>query len=110
MLPKKILIVGSGTGNDTAAAIQSGVKSVDAVEIDPVIIELGKKYHPENPYQNKKVNVIQNDARNFIRHTNEKYDCKQPRPDPYLKLQMGNNKQQFPKLKICVWYGHSRFP
>lgn len=73
VLPKKILIVGSGTGNDTAAAIQSGVKSVDAVEIDPVIIELGK-YHPDKPYENKKVNVIKNDARNFIRHTNEKYD------------------------------------
>lgn len=73
IIPKKILIVGSGTGNDTAAAIQAGVDSVDAVEIDPVIIELGK-YHPNKPYENKKVNVIKNDARNFIRHTNEKYD------------------------------------
>ena len=72
--PKKVLIVGSGTGNDTAAALWAGVESIDAVEIDPVIIELGKKYHPENPYQSKKVNVIQKDARNFIRHTNKKYD------------------------------------
>ena len=72
-VPKKILIVGSGTGNDTAAAISSGVESIDAVEIDPVIIDLGK-YHPNKPYEDQKVKVIQNDARNFIRHTNEKYD------------------------------------
>lgn len=72
-VPKKILIVGSGTGNDTAAAISSGVESIDAVEIDPVIIDLGK-YHPNKPYEDQKVNVIKNDARNFIRHTNEKYD------------------------------------
>ena len=72
-IPKKILIVGSGTGNDTAAAISSGVESIDAVEIDPVIIDLGK-YHPNKPYEDQKVNIIKNDARNFIRHTNEKYD------------------------------------
>ena len=73
-IPKKILIVGSGTGNDTAYALQRGVSYVDAVEIDPVIIHLGKKYHPQRPYQSEKVNVIQNDARNFIQHTKNKYD------------------------------------
>ena len=73
-VPKNILVVGSGTGNDIAYALGENIKSIDAVEIDPVIIELGKKYHPQNPYASKKVNIIQNDARNFIRHTNKKYD------------------------------------
>ena len=73
-IPEKVLIVGSGTGNDVAYALQSGVKKIDAVEIDPVIIQIGKKYHPQKPYQSKKVNIIQNDARNFIQHTKEKYD------------------------------------
>ena len=73
-VPKKILIVGSGTGNDTAYALQKGVKEIDAVEIDPVIIDIGKKYHPQKPYQSEKVNLIQNDARNFIQHTKNKYD------------------------------------
>jgi len=73
-VPKNILVVGSGTGNDVAYALGENIKSIDAVEIDPVIIELGKKYHPQNPYASKKVNIIQNDARNFIRHTNKKYD------------------------------------
>jgi len=73
-IPKKILIVGSGTGNDTAYALQKGVKKIDAVEIDPVIIDIGRNYHPQKPYQSNKVNVIQNDARNFIQHTKNKYD------------------------------------
>lgn len=72
--PNNVLIVGSGTGNDVAYAIQKGVSKIDAVEIDPVIIDIGKKYHPQQPYQSKKVNIIQNDARNFIQHTKNKYD------------------------------------
>ncbi len=73
-VPKKVLIVGSGTGNDTAYALQMGVDKIDAVEIDPVIIDIGKDYHPQQPYQSNKVNIIQNDARNFIQHTKNKYD------------------------------------
>ncbi|MDB9718976.1 hypothetical protein OAA50_03500 [Candidatus Pelagibacter sp.] len=73
-VPERVLIVGSGTGNDTAYAIQMGVKKIDAVEIDPVIIQIGKDYHPQKPYQSNKVNIIQNDARNFIQHTKNKYD------------------------------------
>jgi len=73
-IPEKILIVGSGTGNDTAYALERGVSYIDAVEIDPAIIHIGKKYHPQRPYHSKKVNVIQNDARNFIQHTKNKYD------------------------------------
>ena len=55
-LPKKILIVGSGTGNDVAAANRFNIQKIDAVEIDPVIANIGKKYHTEHPYQNNNGN------------------------------------------------------
>jgi hypothetical protein len=42
-------VVGAGTGNDVAAALRHGAKHVDAVEIDPVILELGAELHPERP-------------------------------------------------------------
>ncbi len=45
--PGEILIVGSGTGNDVAAALRNGAIHVDAVELDPVIIDIGKRKHPE---------------------------------------------------------------
>ena len=44
--PRKVLIVGAGTGNDVAGALRQGVADITAVEIDPDIIALGKKYHP----------------------------------------------------------------
>lgn len=68
------LIVGAGGGNDVAAAVRAAVPVIDAVEIDPQIVELGKKYHPENPYSSPKVNIIIDDGRSFFRRTDKKYD------------------------------------
>lgn len=72
--PEDVLIVGSGAGNDTAAAIRNGAGRVDAVEIDPAILKFGKELHPEAPYQAINVKAIVNDARAFIRQTNKRYD------------------------------------
>ncbi|KKL81957.1 hypothetical protein LCGC14_1989570 [marine sediment metagenome] len=69
-----IAIVGSGTGNDVAAALRSGVKHIDAIEIDPVIMQTGEKFHPEKPYSDPRVHKIVNDARSHLRTTDETYD------------------------------------
>ena len=71
---EKILIVGSGAGNDVAAANRYNIKKITAVEIDPVIADIGKKYHPEAPYTNINVKLVIDDARSFIKNTEEKYD------------------------------------
>ena len=71
---EKILIVGSGTGNDVATALRSTNATIDAVEIDPLVADLGVKFHPEQPYSNKRVKLTINDARNFIKETENKYD------------------------------------
>jgi len=70
----KVLIVGSGTGNDVAAALRHNSMSVDAVEIDPAIIELGKLEHPEHPYDSSRVIIHMDDARSFLKRTNQRYD------------------------------------
>lgn len=71
---KDVLIVGAGGGNDVAAAVRADTMFIDAVEIDPQIINLGKKYHQENPYSSPKVNIVNDDGRSFFRRTNKKYD------------------------------------
>jgi len=71
--PGKVLVVGSGTGNDVAAALRSGATSVDAVEIDPAILAFGQ-LHPERPYSDPRVRAITEDARHHIRQTSERYD------------------------------------
>lgn len=71
---KKVLILGSGMGNDVAAALRCGVEHVTAVEIDPMVLELGKRYHPEKPYSSPMVRIVCNDGRAFLNHTDEKFD------------------------------------
>jgi hypothetical protein len=71
---KDVLIVGSGGGVDVEAALLSGAARVDAVEIDPVIIELGRKYNASGSYQNPRVFIHNTDARGYFKQTAERYD------------------------------------
>jgi spermidine synthase len=72
--PKKMLIVGSGAGNDVAGGLRNGVQEITAVEIDPAIISIGKRYHPEYPYDSSAVRTIINDARSFFATCNDRFD------------------------------------
>lgn len=72
--PERVAIVGAGSGNDVAGALRAGVGAVDAVEIDPVIVALGRENHPERPYDDQRVRVIVNDARSHFRATDRTYD------------------------------------
>ena len=69
-----VLIVGSGTGNDVAAALRNRSRSVDAVEIDPKILEIGRLRHPEHPYDDPRVSAHLTDARAFMKRTTARYD------------------------------------
>ena len=69
-----VLIIGAGSGNDVSRALQWGARHVDAVEIDPAIYRLGRAYHPDQPYQDPRVEIHLDDGRNFLRATERKYD------------------------------------
>jgi spermidine synthase len=72
--PRKALIVGSGSGNDAAGALRNGVERVTAVDIDPVIIEFGRRFHPEHPYDSPKVAIVNDDARSYFASCGDKFD------------------------------------
>jgi spermidine synthase len=72
--PRDVLIVGAGSGNDAAGALRGGAQRVTAVDIDPAIIDMGRRYHPEHPYASPKVRVVNDDARSFFAVTTDKYD------------------------------------
>jgi hypothetical protein len=67
----RILIIGAGCGNDVARALLFTSNHtdlhIDAVEIDPVIQQLGVRYHTDKPYSDPRVHVTINDGRNFLR-------------------------------------------
>ena len=72
--PPSVLVLGSGMGNDVAAALRNGAGTVTAVEIDPLIVKLGRQLHFEKPYDSPKVNVVINDARSYIQTSNQQFD------------------------------------
>ncbi len=72
--PASVLVVGAGNGSDVALALRQGAESVDAVEIDPRIRELGVRLHPQHPYQDPRVHSIVGDGRAFLHNTKHKYD------------------------------------
>ena len=72
--PQDVLVVGAGNGNDVAVALSKAVGHVDAVEIDPVLLENGEKNHPEHPYQDPRVTSHVDDGRAYLERTNEQFD------------------------------------
>lgn len=71
---RHVLIMGAGSGNDVTAALLNGAEHVDAVEIDPVIARMGRRYHPARPYDDPRVRLTIDDARAFLTNTTETYD------------------------------------
>jgi len=68
------MILGAGSGSDTATALAYGVKSITAVEIDPTIEQLGARFNPDHPYSDPRVKVVINDGRSFLQNDTGKYD------------------------------------
>jgi SAM-dependent methyltransferase len=69
-----VLVVGAGNGSDVALALRKGATSVDAVEIDPRIHDLGVELHPQKPFDDPRVRSFITDGRAFLHQTDRKYD------------------------------------
>jgi len=72
--PKRVLILGAGSGNEAVMAAAQGAEEIHAVEIDPVIAGLGFGLHPNTPYRARSVHVRVEDARAFIASDRGSYD------------------------------------
>ncbi len=69
-----VLIVGAGSGSDVAIALSKGARHIDAVDIDPRILQIGEQRNPDHAYQDPRVAVHVNDGRAFLETTAKKYD------------------------------------
>ncbi len=76
--PFNLLNIGLGGGWTVRAAVtHPALKSIDCVEINPLIVEVNKSvFHPYNNdvINNSKLNIIINDGRNYVAHTKKTYD------------------------------------
>ncbi|MFH0790500.1 MAG: hypothetical protein V2A64_02610, partial [Candidatus Omnitrophota bacterium] len=76
--PQDVLLIGGGAGGLIEEVLKHPIKSVDYVELDPLIIRMAKDYFPSQyyrPLENDRVMVKNLDGRLFIKTTSQKYDC-----------------------------------
>ncbi|MGH9886250.1 MAG: spermidine synthase, partial [bacterium] len=71
---RQALVIGAGTGNDVSVLLDEGAERVDAVEIDPRILQIGRARHPDHPYDSPRVHLFNTDARAYLNDTKERYD------------------------------------
>lgn len=71
---QRVLVVGAGGGADVQAALAAGAGWVDAVEIDPVIVGISRRFNADAPYDDPRVHVHVDDARSFFSKATGKYD------------------------------------
>ncbi len=68
----RVLILGLGGGTIAKLLTKKfGLISIDGVEIDPLMVELGREFLD---FKEKNVNVINQDAQDFLKETRYKYD------------------------------------
>lgn len=70
--PKEILLISGGISGTIDEILKYDVDKIDYVEINPWLIDVGKNY--STSLFNQKVNVINKDARHFVKNTSESYD------------------------------------
>jgi hypothetical protein len=72
---RSALVLGSGGGLDVEAALLHGVPSVDAVDIDPGLIAIARRWSANGVYDDPRVQVHVDDARAFLERGARTYDC-----------------------------------
>ena len=69
-----VLVIGAGSGNDVAVALDRDAEHIDAVEIDQRLMDLAKTGHPDKPYADPRVDVHIDDGRAFLERSTKKWD------------------------------------
>jgi spermidine synthase len=70
--PRNVLLISGDVSGTTQEILKYNVERIDYVEINPWLIEVGKKFTPA--LANETIHVINEDARRYVRHASERYD------------------------------------
>src|SRR6266436_2115970 len=74
----KILIIGSGGGDEVLAGLQADASSITAIEINPIISDIVAERMNDfwgNLYHQPEVHLVTDEGRSFVRRSTEKYDA-----------------------------------
>jgi spermidine synthase len=70
---RRVLLVSGGISGTASEILKYDVQGVDYVELDPLALELGKRYLAAN-LADRRIRVINTDGRLFVKQTSEKYE------------------------------------
>lgn len=70
---KQVLVISGGVSGTAKEILKYNPRQVDYVELDPLIIRLGRKYLPAS-LSDPRINVINTDGRLHIKTTTKRYD------------------------------------
>jgi hypothetical protein len=70
----RALVLGAGGGGDVLGALAAGMRTVDAVEIDPAVVQISRRFNAGAPYADPRVRIHIDDARSFLARTTRGYD------------------------------------
>jgi len=76
--PKSILLVGGSISGNLSEVLKYPVERVVCIELDPLLIQIGKKYAKKEIVSflnHLKVQIVYGDPRFYIKNTKEKFDC-----------------------------------
>ena len=71
---QRVLVVGAGGGADVQGALAAGAGHVDAVEIDPIVADISRRFNADTPYADPRVALHVDDARSFLARAKPGYD------------------------------------
>ena len=76
MRPDRVLSIGPGGGLDVLLALGHGARHVSAVELNPAIIPIMRRFAEFNGhlYDHPSVNAVHADGRTFLHGSNDEYD------------------------------------
>jgi spermidine synthase len=70
---KEVLLIGGGLSGTAREVLKYGVRRVDYVELDPMLLALGEQYLPQN-LTDGRIRVINTDGRLFVKQAQERYE------------------------------------
>ncbi len=70
---RQVLLVAGGISGTAREILKYGVAAVDYIELDPLVLDLGRKYLPDN-LADRRIRVINTDGRLFLKQTSETYE------------------------------------
>ncbi len=72
--PHNVLMVGLGAGQTASRFLMYKIDRLDCVDIEPAVFDVVRDYFESKWMNDKRVQLLREDGRNYVAHTGEHYD------------------------------------